>query len=202
MVFRPPKEHNAMKKSLGVLVVALLLSAPAVAQKVHIDFDRNADFGSYKTFMYKDTSETSMADTSPLMHERAVQLIINQLKEGGLQQVESDPDLYVTYHTEEQEEMRLNTTSFGYGYGPSWYWDPYWNRGASMGSSTTTAYSYTRGTLIIDVWDARTNNLIFRGSATAVVPSSPQKGERQIQKSLQKMSHRFRKMRARDAKSQ
>jgi hypothetical protein len=189
-----------MIKGAVILLAVLLLTVPAAAQKVHVDYDRDADFDSYRTFMYKATSETSMADTSPLMHERTISIIENRLIDGGLQKVDSDPDLYVTYHTEEQQEMRLNTSSFGYSYGPSWYWDPYWSSGAGMGSSTTTSYTYTRGTLIIDIWDAETQDLIFRGSASAVVPDNPQKGQRQIEKALKKMSNQFRKMRRKDKK--
>ncbi|MFC2173534.1 hypothetical protein ACFLU6_13010 [Acidobacteriota bacterium] len=40
-----------MKKQLIFAIALCLLALPAVAQKVHVDFDRSADFASYKTFM-------------------------------------------------------------------------------------------------------------------------------------------------------
>jgi hypothetical protein len=181
------------------MAAVLMFALPAAAQKIAIDYDQDADFDSYNTFMYRATEETSMADTARPIHERAVAAIVSQLEEGGMQRVDSDPHLYVTYHTEEQKEMRLNTSSFGYGHGPSWYWDPYWSTDHT-GSSTSTTSTYTRGTLIVDIWDAETNNLVFRGSASGVVPEDPGQGERQIEKALAKMAKKFRKMRAKDAK--
>jgi hypothetical protein len=124
-----------------------------------------------------------------------VEIIQSRLQEGGMQMVESDPDVYVIYHTEEKEEMVLNTTHFGYGYPSSWYWDPYWSGSwGGMGSSQTSSYSYTQGTLIIDIWDADEKKLIWRGSASAVVPENPQKLQKKIEKALRKMAKQWHKM--------
>ena len=51
--------------------------------------------------------------------------------------------------------------------GPGWGWDPYWEGygGIGGGSSVTTAHTYETGTLIIDIWDAKTNQATFRGAA-------------------------------------
>jgi hypothetical protein len=175
------------------LIVAIL-AAPATAQKIYIDYDRSVDFSQYQTFAWFESDATSMTDTSPLMHERVKSTLIAALKGGGLQMVGSDPDLYVTYHTQEKEEMQLNTTSFGYGYGGGWAWDPYWDWGPSMGSSTTTSYTYTRGTLIVDVWDAERRQLVWRGAAEAVVKEKPENAARQIEKAVDKMGKKWDKM--------
>jgi hypothetical protein len=189
-----------MKNGWGLLLAVSLVTTPVLAQKIHIDYDQEAAFGTYKTFQYKPTPEMSVQDSAPLMHDRLIAELTRILDEGGLQQVDADPDLYVTYHTSEKEEMQLNTTSFGYGYGPSFYWDPYWSGGGAAGSSTTTAQTYTRGTLVIDIWDAEKVELVWRGTASAVVPENPQKGEKLIQKTLKKMVRKWEKMRAKDQK--
>ena len=66
-----------------------------------------------------------------------------------------------------------------------------------MGSTTTTVSTYTQGTLIIDIWDAKTNKLLWRGSAEAVVPSNPGKQEALIYKAIDKMATRWDRMRQR-----
>jgi hypothetical protein len=173
---------------LAAPCAALALGACA-SINTHIDYDRQADLDSYETFAWKETPDTSLAESHPLIHRRIVDRIVADIQEGGrLQLVEQDPDLYVTYHTKSREEMQLNTTSLGYGYGPGWYWDPYWTRrGMGMRSSTTTVTTYTRGTLIIDVWDAAKDQLVWRGAVERVVSEDPTKATKQINQALDKL---------------
>lgn len=196
-----------MRKEFFVLCAVMLVAAlPATAQKVHVDYDAEAMKVDYKTFAWGPTPDTSLGSESPLMHSRIKNAIEYRLTNGGLIEAQEDPDLYVTYHTSSKEELRLNTTSMGYGYGPGWGWDPYWGGrmgmgGMGMGSSTTTATTYERGTLIIDIWDAEKKQAIWRGSAEAVIKQNPQKMSKQIDKMIEKMSKRFQKMQAKDAKA-
>ena len=64
-----------------------------------------------------------------------VDAITGSLKEGGLQQVDSGGDIYVTYHLSAKDNTVYNTTGFGYGgYHRGWGgW------GGGMSTSTTTA---------------------------------------------------------------
>ena len=113
-----------MKKVLLATACVFTIAVPALAQEVHIDYDRWARFTTFKTFAWVDSKENTLADTSPLMHERIKTTIITQLSSGRLKSAESDPDLYVTYYAEASQELRLSTMSLGYGYPGSWYWDP------------------------------------------------------------------------------
>lgn len=167
-----------------------------------MDYDREAINGDYKTFAWGPTPDTSIGAESPLMHSRIKNAIEYRLTNGSLVENEKDPDLYVTYHTSSKEEVQLTTTGMGYGYGPGWGWDPYWRGGmGGMGSSTTTSHSYERGTLIIDIWDAKKKQAIWRGSAEAVIKQNPQKAAKQIDKSIDKIVKRYQKMRAKDEKA-
>ncbi len=64
------------------------------------------------------------------------------------------------------------------------------------GSSTTRAYTYTKGTLIIDIWDAKSEKLVWRGSATATVKENPEKAAKQIDNVVNKMVKKWGKMKA------
>jgi len=187
---RAVAQEAAMKRALWTVLALLVVAVPALAQEVHIDYDRWARFTTFKTFAWVDSPETSLQEVSPLMHERIKTTIIEQLASGRLDLAESDPDLYVTYHAEVSEELRLNTMSLGYGYPGSWYWDPYWG-GAY---STTTATTYTQGTLIVDVWDARAGTLVWRATALAVISSDPEKNAKKIEKMCKKMAEKWQKM--------
>lgn len=178
------------RKTVFPVLLLLLAATPATAQQVYIDFDPGYDRDSVKTFAWLETPETSVAAQSSLMHSRIKNAMEHYLSQAGLAEVASDPDVYVTYHTDSEQEVAIDTTDWGYGYPGDWRWDPYWSGywGGARSTTTTTVRSYTRGTLIIDVLDAATKQLVWRGSASAVVPDKPSK--------LEKMSKKWRKIEA------
>ena len=179
-----------------LILMMFLIAAAASAQKVYIDHDPSYDGSGVKTFAWAKSPETSMAESNGLMHSRIVNAIEHFLSQGGLREVESDPDVYVTYHTNSKEELSVNTDNFGYGYPGGWAWDPYWPGyyGGGWGSTTTTVSQYTRGTLIVDVWDAKAKKLVWRGSASAIVPDKPAKLEKKIYKAIEKMVAKWQKI--------
>ena len=177
-----------MKKTLGLVIILGLAATPALAQKVNIDYAHEFDFSAVKTFQYVETKESDSAN--PMMQERIVSSIKRELTEGGLKEVTSDPDLFVTSHVTTQERTVYNTTNFGYGgYGGGWYgW------GGSMGSSTTTASNYTDGTLIIDAYKPDDKKMVWRGTGTVTVKSKPEKQIKQIDKILAKLGNKWDKI--------
>ena len=119
---------------------------------------------------------------------------LGKLVEGGLVEVTEDPDLWVTYYGEDREEVSVNTSSMGpyggYGYGPGWGYDPYWQGGYGISNATTLVTTYSVGTLVIDLIDAREQKAIWRGSATGTIPLNPEKAAKQIDKAIHKLVKR------------
>ena len=183
-----------MKRQIVTALALLVFAVPALAQKIYVDFDKDADFSSFKTFAWAESAETSLEDVSPFMHSRLVNGIQYYLTQGGLTEDESDPDLFVTYHTDSKDEVRLNTTSFGYGYGGGYYRNPYWGGYGGVSTSSTTVSHYNRGTLIIDIWDAEKKTLVWRGVAEAIVKSKPEAQAKQLDKVLAKMVKKWKSM--------
>jgi hypothetical protein len=185
-----------------VTLAALAAALPAAAQEVHVDYDRAADFPSFKSFAWKDVKAGSLEGSNDLVHTRIVKAIENQLAQAGLAESESAPDLLVTYHASTKQDVRVDTTMYNYGYGSSWYWDPYWGStyGSGFATGTSQVVTYTRGTLVVDIIDAKTSKLVFRGVAEDIVPDSPSKAEKLIYKCIEKMAKQFRNFRARDKK--
>jgi len=185
-----------MKQALGALFVLVLAASPALAQKVAIDYAHDFDFGSVKTFQYVDTAESNAA--SPLMADRIQYMIKQKLTQGGLTEVAENPDILVTYHVTTQDQTVFNTTSFGYGGG---YWGGWRGWGApAMGSSTTTASTYTEGTLIVDAYDAQEKKMIWRGTGTVTVKDDPDKQIKQVEKILKKLGDKWKKIHAGEGK--
>lgn len=181
-----------MKKILGLIVLLGLAVSPALAQKVVIDYAHDFDFEKVKTFQYVDTQDSDMADQ--LMDERIESLIKQKLVDGGLTEVDDNPDLYVTYHTTSKENQVYNTTSFGYGgYGPGWGgWGGYYGGwGGGMSTSTTTASTYVEGTLIIDAYEPDEKKMVWRGMGTVTVKAKPEKQVKQIENILNKLGKKW-----------
>ena len=190
------KGKKKMKKTLGIIFAVMLVAAPGLAQKVHIDYARDFDFDSVQTFQYVDTEDTAIKDNA-IMADRVVSMITKELREGGLREVQESPDLYVTYHFSSQEQKSYSTTSMGYG----GYWDGWggWGGydpfgGPMMGTSTTREYSYEEGTLVIDAYDSTEKKLVWRGSGTVTVKSKPDKQIKQVENILKKLGSRWDKI--------
>jgi len=178
-----------MKRSLIVCVILLATVSFADAKmKAQVGYDKNTDFGSIKTFAYFETLETSVADTAPPVHEMIKIMIINRLKKSGLREVSENPDVYVTYHTDEQQAMGVNVTMYQYHYSAGWWWSPLWGSGIDVSS-------YSQGTLVIDIWRPDTEELIWRGAVVGVIPDnpSPQKAQDTIEKALNKIGKEWQK---------
>jgi hypothetical protein len=86
--------------------------------------------------------------------------------------------------------MRVNDTLYSYSYSAGWFWSPLWGSGMDVSS-------YSRGTLMIDVWFPSKNQLIWRGTVTGAIPDDPGPAEAQkkIQQALDKIGDEWQQMR-------
>ncbi|HYP71098.1 MAG TPA: DUF4136 domain-containing protein [Variovorax sp.] len=163
-----------MNLRYGALAAAALLvgcSSPTVKT----DFDPNARFSSYRTY----TWIAQPTGGSPLMQQRIVDGIDAKLKAKGWQPA-PDGDVRVAAHVTTQERQDYTTYYNTVGYG--WGWG-----GMGPGMATTTAYTYEVGTLVVDMFDAKTKRAIWRGNATATTPENSDKVPQLLQTSLDKM---------------
>ncbi|MGD8376873.1 MAG: DUF4136 domain-containing protein [Acidobacteriota bacterium] len=172
-----------MRRVLALAV--LLVATPAAAQKITIDYAHEVDFSKFKTFQYTETEKTKAED--PLMAERIVKLLKEELTGMGLKETDDNPDLKVTYHLATKDDKVLMTTGFGYGgFGMGWgAW------GGGIGTATTTEATFTEGTLIVDAYETSDNKMVWRGTGTVTVKSDPEKQVKQIQRIFEKMAAKW-----------
>jgi hypothetical protein len=168
---------------LGSLLAVLLMAAPSFAQKVNVDWDRDYS-GTWETYSWVEAQDGAQ---NPLVHQRILNAVNYWLTMRGRREVKQNenPDLVVTYHTNTQDEVVVTADTMGYGYGRGFY--------GAGGMTTTTArsYTYTKGTLVVDVWEPKEKKLIFRGTATDTVDANPEKMEKKINKCVEKMVKEF-----------
>ena len=119
--------------------------------------------------------------------------IIKKLQDGGMKRDKENPDVLVTYHTDTDQAMRMNVTLYQYHYSAGWWWSPLWGSGMDVSS-------FSQGTLVVDIWNPKTEEIVWRGAVVGVVPEnpSPAKAQKTIEKALNLMSKEFHKMRKKD----
>jgi hypothetical protein len=174
-----------MQKRLVTLTIAGVL-APVLllAQKTSYDYDKSANFSAFKTYAHKEGTKVGQ----PLIDERIVAAIDAQLAEKGLTKAESNPDLFVVYHMAFDKQKDISTFSSGYGggYGPyGWGWGGGWGGG----TTTTQVRDILIGTLVIDLADAKGNQLVWRGMGVKEVntQANPEKREKSINNAVKKI---------------
>lgn len=189
--------------SMAAAVLGTMLAAPVLAEKPQIQWNEQYDFDSVETFAWQFTPETDLQNSQPFLHSKIKTSIQYYLTDAGLTEVQENPDVYVNYHTSTQNEVRLETDSYGYGFGAYGMggWGYYGYGMAGPVSTTTRVHEYQVGTLVVDVWDVASQELVWRGAVSGTVPSDITKAEKLIDKALAKMVAQWRKMRAKAAKA-
>jgi hypothetical protein len=169
---------------------ALVLAAlPALAQKPQIQWNDEYDFDAVETFAWQSIDDAQMSNANPFMHSLIKNLLAAELATSGLTEVTSNPDVYITYYGSTETEVQLRTDSYGYSYGGygmgGWGYYGY----GSMGpvSSTTRQVEIQHGTLVVDIWDAASRELVWRGTVTDVMSSDQEKNEKLVTKAISKL---------------
>ena len=160
------------KRVLLTICSIFVLAAFAVSQKTNVDWDHNiTDFSKYRTYTWvKPLRPTS----NPLMDQRIVAAVDAQLAAKGLQKVENDGDLLVTYNAGVKRETSAVATGMGG-----------WRMGGGMGRIDPVTES--RGTLVVDISQGQNKALIWRGTATDTLSDSSEKNAKKIEKAVEKI---------------
>ena len=175
-----------------LVVFTVITATPALAQKVYVDYDRATAFSQYRTFQFKETRE-DLRNFSETLHRRVVNGLRSYINEGGMEEVDADPDIYVAYYTADQSNLRLVLSDLEYTYGADFSLGSYWDGG--VGTRNLEDFSFKEGTLIIDAWDAKEKKLIWRGIGTAAMAKKkPEKNEQKLDRALEKIMKRWDEM--------
>ena len=137
------------------------------------DFDKSADFTRYKTFAWGE-SEVEVKNPvydSDLINDRIRNTVEGEFAKRGIVKSSRNPDFVVRYHTFTEDKQRaaggypysyryypfaFYPFAFGYGYPHYWMTPP-------------QVREYTEGTLILDIIDNRSDELVWRGSVSGNV---------------------------------
>lgn len=138
------------------ILVLMLFPVATIAQDLNVEYDKNRDMSRYKTFHFGEAEITTPEDQRQIdeaqLHELIKTAIQRELVGKGLQQLDSSGDLVVSYIAGSTSRTDI---------------EPVGPLGMTPGSSATTwSRDYRLGSIVIDLND-RSNNLIWRITATA-----------------------------------
>jgi hypothetical protein len=171
---------------LSLLLPALFLFSSCNTVKVATDYDKSVDFSKFKTYSFIKLKVTE--NVSPLNQQRIVNSVKAELKKKGFTETEENPDLLVNTTAILQDKKSVTANTYGYG----GYYRPYgWGAGYGGGTTTFDVYEYKNGSLIIDIIDAKSNQLIWQGTGNKEIDSPSKYPDQDIANAVAKIMYGF-----------
>jgi hypothetical protein len=172
-----------MKMRMNVIVLiglVFFLANASFAQEVKTDYDRAANFSQYKTYSWE-----KVQTPDPLWVDRIKAAVNAALAAKGWTQVESGSDISIIAMEINRNHQTLNT--FYDDFGGGWRWRGF----GGFGESTTTSETYTVGTLVVDLFDAKTQMLVWRGVSSGMLSDKSDKNIKNLNRGVEKMFQHF-----------
>ena len=185
----PFQQRRTIIGGILALAVTAVLCSSAMAEKIHVHYDKSLDFSKFKTYGWAPHG----AVAHPMLALDAVGAVEDQLNARGLHKVAENPDLIIAFYGAVDSEVSMTSNNPIYNAtggippfdpsmtspGNSLYWDSYY------GNSTVVLYP---GQLVIDLIDFKTKKLAWRGfAAEAISPNNPDKLMSEVNSTIVKL---------------
>jgi hypothetical protein len=172
---------------------SLLLAAACAGQQVSTDYSPSTSFSQYKSYAMVTPPDDS--GSQQLLDQRVRSAVEAQLMDKGLTQTDrEDADLYVGYGMVDKTHTRIYSYDDGWGWGGRWGWR-YWRWGVAW---PMTIYrqieTYTDGTVVVNLVDAKTKQVVWEGEVPEVLPlpvSNPGHATQKIDAAVAKLFTKY-----------
>jgi hypothetical protein len=158
----PGETLKAKSGAIFLLLLVFALGGCASGGNILADYDKAADFGSYKTYNFYEGAGPDHDGYNSFFSQYMVNAITIEMEKRGYTKSDN-PDLLVNFNANLQDKTKVTTTPsmapMGgyYGYRGGFY-DPW----GGYGYGTDTHVSqYTEGTFNIDLVDAKREQLVW-----------------------------------------
>jgi hypothetical protein len=173
-----------------VSLALLLFASPVLAQKVKVDYDKAADFSKFKTYSWT----RGIPAKNPLVNLMLVEGIEQGMSSKGLTKVETDGDLQLSLSVAVEFDLQVSHGG----------WDSRGNTGSSLqtgipAGGSSTAWDVRKGTIVLDMSDKTSKNLLWHGLASETIKAEPtndfnkdaKKVEKQVKRAIEKLFQKF-----------
>jgi hypothetical protein len=172
---------------VGAFLILVLVfgTKTSWADKIKTDFDKSASFSQFKTYAFKP-GLLMLGEGRERVDEQLVSAMRRELNGKGLTEVQENPSLYVTYFGTLGAE-----TGGGDLYAPGQKAQYTW--GIPQGWSGITSDTAVKGSLLIEVVNASTSQLLWRANIEGMVKNlrKPEKQAARINEFMQKAFKAF-----------
>ena len=196
-------------KRLMLPLAMLVMVVCARGQDIHYNYDRGANFQSYRTYQWvdlqRDPGGPSTADVpsglpnlpigpppmggssvpdDQLLDQDIRRAVDAQLAEKGLTKVDKGGDLLVGFEAQVREEKSINL--WGSEANGWWGGGPFWGDFSLLQGQTSTI---PIGTLVVGLYDPAREQLIWRGDASKTIDlkKDPNKNYTNLQNAMVKL---------------
>jgi hypothetical protein len=175
-----------------LLGAALPLGGCGGRVQVETAVSPDANLSRLRTFRIMPAPERRQARGNSLLEpmvsssstSRALRDAIRQTLEArGYQPAREDADFSVAYYATAREKLDVTTWNYGYA------WRPRWWRG--WGPRYADVTEYNEGTVIIDVVDPSSHELLWRGRGISRVSDDPEQYQRELMKAVTAILDKF-----------
>jgi len=162
----------------AALALSLLVCAACSGIRVSTDYDPAVDFSGFGSYAWLDESsgvQGDREDVRSLLDRRIRKAIEDELETKGFTPVERDEaEVLVSYHLSIDKKLDVDTINTGVGYYRGWY-------GASARTETIVR-EYEEGTLLVDLIEPESRQLVWRGSGQSRLrdSSTPEQREKRV----------------------
>jgi hypothetical protein len=165
-----------MKTKIAFCALLCITSVIAVGQTVSVNYNHSQSFSGYHTYAWGGNNQNQIQNS--ILAQVAQQDIDTALQGKGLQKVTEDqnPDLVVTASGGLKQETSY--TAMGM-------------RGWGGGMGTISPEQNVVGTMIVDLFDAKTKSLIWRGIGQNTLSNNGNKNQQIVGKAVQKMFNQW-----------
>ena len=162
-----------MKTKFAVLALAVcLVATTAVAQQVSVNYNHQANFSQYHTYAWGSNNKNQIQNS--ILAQVAQQDINTAMQGKGLQMVQEsqNPDLILVATGGEREQTSYSAWGM---------------RGIGGGMGGISPEQNVEATMIVNLYEAKTQSLIWRGIAQDTLNNNGNKNQEMVQKAIQKM---------------
>jgi hypothetical protein len=186
-----------MKNYIYLILFAVLTASCGSGVTVTSDYDKTVDFSKYKTYAYYGWAENSDKILTGFDKERIETSVEDEFEKRGWTIDQTNGDATVSLYVVVNEKTSYSSYTDHYNNGmyggiyASRYGYRYGGIGIGTSSTTTTQNDYLEGTLIVDVFDAKTKKHIWQGIGKKTIDENKSNREESIKAGVAKIMKAF-----------
>jgi len=150
-----------MKNKWPLFLMVILLFQSCTYVEVSSEYDKSANFNSFRSFNIQPVKIADIYNVNEFAQQRIINAINSELKSRGYNQSSSNADLSIEIDIKTRDKRYTESETTGTG-------------------TRYSTYEYTKGTLVIDIIDAKTKRLLWQGIGRGVIDRSPKNREQRL----------------------